>query len=435
MSQNKARTPFDDPDNSGVDVPLSKTTQPLPAPGSVLGGLQSGVPTGNMANTPPPAYQGAPQPPAYAPPPAAPPPQAQAPYAPPQPPPYAPPAYAPPPQPTVAFPSAPRPVAPPPSAPSGPLSNPTTKLKVPVPTLIGLAVTGGVVLAIGVPALMRRAIPAAPMKTLPPPVAVVPPLPQKPMADDAANAVEQPQPPRRPLPKATFAPAGEPLQPDTEEPADAGSTSGDLPRAEDDNSPGIDSPGAEPDSPAASGSDAGPDGEPEASTPRRRPGTTGAQPARGASKPSLGAGYSITAPAGWRKTQSGRRAIWSGPGGAQLLVEVSDDVSSSPREDWEKLDRAFEKKYKGRYRLRNIRDVRLTDRPASVWEFELDSKSGATTRKIDIATHADGRGYAIMGSSSMESWSEVSPQFQEAINSFQLRSEKDSAADAPEQGF
>ena len=132
--------------------------------------------------------------------------------------------------------------------------------------------------------------------------------------------------------------------------------------------------------------------------------------------------YTIAPPSGWTRRRSGQRTTWSGPGSAQILVEVASDTAASPRADWEKLDRGFRKKYGRRYRSLGIRDTTLAGLPAAVWEFELDSKSGRTTRKIDNAVHSRGRGYAVLGSAPAERFEEVRPQIEEAIASFRLRS-------------
>ena len=507
MSQNKARTPFDDPDNSGVDIPLSKNTQPLPPAGTVLSGLQSGTPTGNMATTPPPDYSTAPpdysvappdysaappptytppavfapqppdappayapptpppQPPAYAAPPAYPtqppayPPQAQPPV---YPPPAQQPVYAPPTQQTVVYASAP-PVATPPvavpnvAASTGPLSG--SRSRIPLPTLIGLAVAGGVVLAVTIPIMMRRAIPKVEMKDPPPAVAVATPITRQPIAkaplvDDLEVGSEPTA--ARPAPRATARAADEPA--DSGVPPSAqgnGGLDGDPAGTEEGVVPGVESPDAQSNPSAAdgveegsvpsaeTGESAGTDGEP-ASSPSGGVSVAGSAGARAGAKRGRARrserneawNYSITAPEGWAKTQSGKRTIWAGPGGAQLLVEVSEDVGSSPRADWEKLDRTFKKKYGRRYRNLGIRNTSLAGLPAAEWEFELDSRGGGTTRKIDVAVHQGRRGYAVLGSGRAEDMPELRPQIQAAIDSFRLKSQGSAGgSDEPERGF
>ena len=504
MSQNKARTPFDDPDNSGVDIPLTKNTQPLPPAGTVLSGLQSGTPTGNMATTPPPDYSTAPPdystappptytppavfapqpphtPPAYAPPTPPPPPPAYAapPAYPTQPPTYPPPAqqpvYAPPTQQTVVYASAPPvatppvatpPVAAPPvaapnaAASTGPL--PGSRSKIPLPTLIGLAVAGGVVLAVAIPIMMRRAIPKVEMKDPPPAVAVATPITRQPIAkaplvDDLEVGSEPAPTAARPLPQATARATDEPAESGV--PASAqgnGGLDSDPADTEEDVVPGVESPDAQPNPAPADDAEAGTAASTETG---ESPGTEG-EPA---SSPSGGVSvagnagtragakrgrarrserneawnYSIAAPEGWAKTQSGKRTIWAGPDGAQLLVEVSEDVGSSPRADWEKLDRAFRKKYGRRYRNLGIRNTSLAGLPAAEWEFELDSRGGGTTRKIDVAVHQGRRGYAVLGSGRAEDMPELRPQIQAAIDSFQLSSQGGAGetSEQPERGF
>lgn len=133
-----------------------------------------------------------------------------------------------------------------------------------------------------------------------------------------------------------------------------------------------------------------------------------------------GRGYAITPPRGFKLVQSGRRTIWRGPGGAQILVETAPVGNRSPRRDWEKMDAALARKYGERYRSRGISDTNLAGREAAAWEFELDTRSG-TTRKIDVAVHHRGRGYAVLGSAPAGRFEEVRPQLEAAIRSFEIR--------------
>jgi hypothetical protein len=126
--------------------------------------------------------------------------------------------------------------------------------------------------------------------------------------------------------------------------------------------------------------------------------------------------------------------MWQGPSGAELLVETTSSAGPSPRADWEKLDKSLARKYGSRYRSLGIRETTLAGLPAAVWEFELESKSGATTRKIDVAVHKGGRGYAVMGSAPAGRFDEVKPQIEEALNSFSLSSPKRQERDEPKRG-
>lgn len=142
---------------------------------------------------------------------------------------------------------------------------------------------------------------------------------------------------------------------------------------------------------------------------------------------SRGGGYSITPPSGFRLIRKGRRTIWQGPGGAQILVETALAGNRSPRRDWERMDAALSKKYGARYRSRGISDTNLAGRAAAAWEFELDGPRG-TTRKLDVAVHHRGRGYAVLGSAPAQNFESVRPQIEAAINSFQI---EDAASSAP----
>jgi len=48
-------------------------------------------------------------------------------------------------------------------------------------------------------------------------------------------------------------------------------------------------------------------------------------------------GYTLTPPPGFILTQRGRRTVWSGPHGAQLLVETTSSPGRSARGGWEEL--------------------------------------------------------------------------------------------------
>ncbi len=134
----------------------------------------------------------------------------------------------------------------------------------------------------------------------------------------------------------------------------------------------------------------------------------------------LGRGYAITPPPGWRLVQSGRRTIWRGPGGAQILVETATVGARSPRRDWEKMDAAFSRKYGKRYRSRGVSDTSLAGREAAAWEFDLETRSG-TTRKLDVAVHHRGQGYAVLGSAPAGRFEQLRPQLEAALQSFELR--------------
>lgn len=129
--------------------------------------------------------------------------------------------------------------------------------------------------------------------------------------------------------------------------------------------------------------------------------------------------YSIAPPPGFRLERTGRRTTWRGPNGAQLLVETTSASGASPRADWERLDAALARKYGSHYRSLGIHETTLAGKPAAVWEFELDSAHG-TTRKIDVAVHHRGTGYAVLGSAPAKDFDSLRPQLESAINSFQL---------------
>ena len=140
--------------------------------------------------------------------------------------------------------------------------------------------------------------------------------------------------------------------------------------------------------------------------------------------------YSIAPPRDFRLAQKGRRTIWKGSQGAQLLVEVGQNDGQSPRAGWEALDRSLSKKYGKRYRSRGIRETTVAGRPAAIWEFDLRQKNGSTVRKIDVAVVDKNNGYAVLASAPVENFEQMRPTFERAISSFQI--ENASASAKPE---
>jgi hypothetical protein len=378
----KIRTPFDDPDQSGHDVPDSKRTQPLPSPhttrrvGGVLGGLQN--PAATPASSSPPPVSVAP----------------------------------------------PANVAPPVVNVDDDDYDATLTSRLPVsgrkpkwlplPTLIGLTAAGGALLVVLVPALMRRVIPTVPMKSMPAPttptsnsVVMVPPdATGNVVVEEVAPATEdagisQPQVPRSQAPAAN---------PPVEAPRDS------TPRT---SAPSTSLPVEESES----------DGEKSVNEEAPSSRETPREPSRSTSYPETSSsttsgdnfvnrreGYAIAPPAGFSLSRTGRRTTWKGPRGSQLLVETSPSVNGSPREGWEKLDKALARKYGSRYQSFGIRETTMAGRPAAVWEFQIGD-----TRKIDIAVHDKGRGYAVLGSAPSGRFEEVRPHLESAISSFELR--------------
>jgi hypothetical protein len=137
-------------------------------------------------------------------------------------------------------------------------------------------------------------------------------------------------------------------------------------------------------------------------------------------------GYAITPPAGYRLQRTGRRTVWRGPNGEQILVETGSS-NGTPREGWERLDKALARKYGNKYRNRGIRETTLGGKSAAVWEFEIDTPSG-TQRKIDIAVHHQGRGYAVLGQAPAARFEEARPRIEAAIRSFELQRQRDVAS-------
>jgi len=130
--------------------------------------------------------------------------------------------------------------------------------------------------------------------------------------------------------------------------------------------------------------------------------------------------YSIQPPREFRLTQKGRRTIWKGASGAQLLVEVGDNDGKTPRAGWETLERSLQKKYGAKYRGRGIRDTTLNGREAAVWEFDLEQRDGTVVRKMDVAIAEGKNGYAILASAPVERFEQMRPTLERAVNSFQI---------------
>lgn len=315
---------------------------------------------------------------------------------------------------------------------------PTGRLPwLPMPTLIGLAVVGGALIVALVPAMLRRVIPTVPMKQFPSetivressraPVAMpqspsvaLKPLPEKPALDGAEQ-----------LPSARVNADEAPADnlSDGDRPATSDATRTEMPTNE---LPATDAGEsvAAADAPQRDAKDSNDDEasrERFAVTERRRSSKqtrdTEAPAAREASQSSAAfvhprSGYAISPPAGFKRQRTGRRTIWRGPGGAQLLVETTTAPGTSARADWERLSAALAKKYGRNYRSLGIRETTLAGRPAAIWEFEISSKRG-TTRKIDVAVHERGRGYAVLAEAPASRFDELRPQLEAAIASFQ----------------
>ncbi|MDF2439486.1 MAG: eukaryotic-like serine/threonine-protein kinase [Abditibacteriota bacterium] len=341
------------------------------------------------------------------------------------------------------------------SPPSPPRSvrTPTTTAKIaktghlqwlPMPTLVGLAVVGGALMVVLAPALIRRFIPTVPMKQFP--IETVVPDPAAPPLMDAPVVVTKPLP-EKPLgsvegqpaatgsnPKAEALPSGDDTRGDatfgtSSNTSGTGATSGELPVAEDG---GHAADPHVPDNEAPTSSNRGSHRDERVAgvnrSSRSSATTSGAGSATsghdfsgdgsGVRFVHPSTGYTISPPAGFTRQRTGRRTIWRGPGGSQLLVETTTAPGSSARADWERLSSSLAKKYGRNYRSLGIRDTTLAGRPAAVWEFEISSSRG-TTRKIDVALHERGRGYAVLAEAPSTSFDELRPQLEAAISSFQ----------------
>ncbi len=139
--------------------------------------------------------------------------------------------------------------------------------------------------------------------------------------------------------------------------------------------------------------------------------------------------YSIQPPDNFRVIQRGRRTAWHGPDETKLLIESGGAGGASPREGWEKLDRALQRKYGARYQNRGIRDTVINGRPAAVWEFDLDTKTGRV-HKMDVAVHEGNRGFAVLATAPVDKFESWRPRFDSAIQSLQIEAETQNEASA-----
>jgi hypothetical protein len=352
----KTRTPFDDLDATGDDVPESKRTQPLRPSGpprrvgSVLGSLQNpGSTVRDDDDVPVPVN---------------------------------------------------RPVI---NQPLPDDSDTNTAVLgrgkwLPMPTLIGIAAVVGALLVVLVPALMRRLIPTVPMRTMPTTISnaptsnsvvLVPPDDATPLEETTGNTVPNSE-------SAVSAPPVSDPSSEAEPPAS------------------VEVEPTPPTSDSTTETESSEEAVPPAREPQTAPSVNESDP--GERYVNRREGYAIAPPAGFKLRSSGRRTTWRGPNNAQLLVETSNSTGPSPRADWEKLDKGLARKYGSRYQSFGIRDTTLNGRPAAVWEFQIGD-----IRKIDVAVHKGGRGYAVLGSAPASSFDELRPQLESAINSLELR--------------
>ena len=324
-----------------------------------------------------------------------------------------------------------------PSAPSTPSAAPTGRLQLlPMPTLIGLAVAGGALIVVLVPALMRGMIPTVPVKQFPAEVAVrepasspeeMPPapsnaetpLPQQPNSNDSSQVVIESEStnrdqPRSEAPRSNTSRSNTPTQTGTLDDADV-SKSASSERGDSSSRDGVESRERVGETNRDTTESARASGQGESN---KRSGSSVKKANKSGAWMHPRTGYTISPPSGFERRQTGRRTIWRGPGGAQILVETTTAPGTSARADWERLDAALAKKYGRNYRSLGIRETELAGRPAAVWEFAISSKRG-TTRKIDVAVHAHGRGYAVLAEASAARFDEMRPQLEEAIASFQ----------------
>jgi len=266
-----------------------------------------------------------------------------------------------------------------------PTANLAPRRAMPTGTLVGLAMVGGALIVLGLGVAFQRVVPRAPTKSMPAPIQPSTPVVTTPDGDfDEPTAAEEAAAARRAAArlKATQVAPGATVPAAVAVATAEPPAVGDVPDATDDTDASL--------------------------------GTT-----------HRGNGYRISPPSGFSLQKTGRRTVWSGPGGSQLIVETSNAAGRSPRDDWEQLDRALAKKYGDRYRSRGITETTMAGKPAAVWEFEIGN-----TRKIDIAVHHGGKGYAVLGEALVGDFETMRPQFEAAMKSFELAAKSEAAGDA-----
>lgn len=294
----------------------------------------------------------------------------------------------------------------------------------PTGTLVGLAMVGGAFIVLALSALFKHVVPRAQTRSLPPPLSTGPRIAEAPAEDSQGLTPQEEADAAR---RAQADELNSRRDRTTEE--SSSSSSGVIV----DNNSGFASPDEETtnepvthDSEDASGtassreerrteSESRDEGdEPDTDRDRNATSTNSSGSNRFEHDRT---GYRIKPPSGFSLQKTGRRTVWRGPRGSQLLVETSGSPGASPRADWEQLDKALSKKYGSRYRSLGIRETTLAGRPAAVWEFEIGD-----TRKVDVAVHHKGTGYAVLAEAPSEEFENMRPQLESAIRSFELPS-------------
>jgi hypothetical protein len=294
----------------------------------------------------------------------------------------------------------------------------------PLGTIVGLAMVGGAFIVLALSALFMRVMPREKTRALPPPItngtrtSTMPePDPETLSAAEAADAARR----ARHNGDTAQVPAGNNEAgsatineaPASAIPSDERDTDSTTDRGDQTNEASSDTPII---APGNGRGDSDEDDSQDQRSATRSSATRGSDDNDGRSSYRHdGTGYRVKPPSGFRLQKSGRRTVWSGPGGSQFLVETSNSPGSSPRADWEQLDKALAKKYGYRYRSHGIRETTLAGRPAAVWEFEIGN-----TRKVDVAVHHRGKGYAVLAEAPAEEFENLRPQLESAIRSFEL---------------
>lgn len=288
----------------------------------------------------------------------------------------------------------------------------------PTGTLVGLAMVGGAFIVLALSTLFMRVVPRAQTKSMPPPISTGPRIVESPAQDsDVLTPDEEADAARRTETGGSDETGNEVVR------APSGSSSsGTVVIKESPDDTADDTTTDSDTSTDNSRSDLRQSRSTQGTTTRvDRDDTDSRSTSRDRFEHSS-TGYRIQPPSGFRLQKTGRRTVWSGPRGSQLLVETSNSPGRSPRADWEQLDKALAKKYGSRYRSHGISETTLAGRPAAVWEFEIGD-----TRKVDVAVHHRGKGYAVLAEAPVGDFESMRLQLESAIRSFELPARKRSS--------
>ena len=139
-------------------------------------------------------------------------------------------------------------------------------------------------------------------------------------------------------------------------------------------------------------------------------------------------GFRLDYPAGWaepalQQTEGGgMRVQWSAPTepNVGILVDVFPYPPgiTTPRQNWQDLDRRFTRAFKERYRRLSLQDSRLGGREAATWVLTVQRKGTPHLKKVDIGATHRGQGVALLLSAPVEEFAAWQSAFDHVAESF-----------------